>query len=121
MKDLVNKLSAQWQDATNLILGLWLVLSPWPLAFAAEQTAAMNAWVCGGLIAVAAIAAYIAAKPWQHWLSAALGAWLIASPWALGFAALQLATYNAVAIGAVVVLLAVWSAVSESGGDLATG
>ena len=42
------------------MLGIWLVLSPWALAYAGEVTAAWNAYVVGAIVAVAAFAALIA-------------------------------------------------------------
>ncbi len=37
---------------------------------------------------------------WQHWDELALGAWLTASPWILGFEDEQIATLNSVILGA---------------------
>ena len=41
-------------------------------------------------------------KPLKHWqdlVNALLGAWLALSPWAVGYAVQTSATYNAVAVG----------------------
>ena len=37
-----------------------------------------------------------------------MAAWLIVSPWVLGFSALQEAMVNALIVGAVVAVLAIW-------------
>ena len=59
------KLTDHWKDAGNLVLGIWLVLSPWALAYAGEVTAAWNAYVVGAIVAVAAFAALIAFQKWE--------------------------------------------------------
>ncbi len=47
---------------------------------------------------------------WHHGALVGLGLWLAVSPWVLGFSALNLALWNSIAVGVVVVLLAWWSA-----------
>jgi CHASE2 domain-containing sensor protein len=39
-----------WEEWINLILGAWLFISPWVLAFASNPTISWNAWIVGGLI-----------------------------------------------------------------------
>lgn len=112
------KLTMQWKDAGNLVLGLWLALSPWALAYAQEVTPAWNAHVVGVVIAVAAFAALAAFQRWEEWVNAALGAWLIVSPFILGFAALSAALWNQLVVGLVVLVLAAWAALTETGGAI---
>ncbi len=47
-------------------------------------------------------------KP-RDWTGIIFGVWLIASPWILGFSALNLAFWNSVIIGVGVLLLTVWN------------
>lgn len=42
-------------------------------------------------------------KHWQDPVNALLGAWLVLSPWAVGFAQEQAALFNFVAVGALLV------------------
>lgn len=42
---------------------------------------------------------------WQDWASLALGLWLVASPWVLGFSGNDVATWNAMLFGLGVVAL----------------
>lgn len=109
MSQFWEKIARQWKDVANLVLGIWLVLSPWILAYAAEPTAAWNAYVLGVIIAVAAVAALIAFHEWEEWVNAVFGAWLIVSPWVLGFSALTAAVGNQVVVGVLVGALAIWS------------
>lgn len=107
-------LSRQWQDAINTVLGLWLVVSPWALGYAMETTPTWNAWVLGVVIAVTGIAALVAFHRWEEWLNVVFGAWLIVSPWLLGFAGLTDALWNQIVVGLVVAALAVWRATMPS-------
>ena len=44
-----------WQDGTNAVLGLWLMVSPWVLGFAAHATARTNSIVVGFFVTVLAL------------------------------------------------------------------
>lgn len=113
------KLTSQWKDAGNLVLGIWLVVSPWALAYAGEATAAWNACIVGVIIAVAAFAALIAFQKWEEWVNAGLAAWLIVSPFILGFSALTTALWNQIIVGLLVGCLAIWAAVATSDSGVA--
>ncbi len=113
------KLTNQWKDAGNLVLGIWLVLSPWALAYTGEETAALNAYIVGAIIAVAAFAALIAFQKWEEWVNAGLAAWLIVSPFILGFSALTTALWNQIIVGLLVGCLAIWAAVATSDSGVA--
>lgn len=119
MTNLNAKLAAQWKDAANLVLGTWLIISPWALSFADQQMPARNAWIVGAVIAIAALAALMAFQKWEEWVNAVLAAWLVVSPWVLGFAANMTLVWNLIVVGALVGGLAIWAALSE-GNELAT-
>jgi hypothetical protein len=97
-----------WQDAVNLALGAWLVLSPWALGFQGETTPMMNAVIVGIALAAAALGAIFVPRAWEEWTEFALGLWLIASPWALGFMTLREAMLNTAITGIVIAALATW-------------
>lgn len=98
-----------WQDPLALILGLWMVASPWVLAYQAEANAMWNAVILGVLIALVALVALVRVMAWQEWANVALGAWLVISPWVIGFTGIAAALWNAVIVGAIVVVLALWA------------
>jgi hypothetical protein len=110
------KLTTQWMDAGNLVLGIWLAVSPWALGYAAEATPAWNAHIVGVIIAVAAFAALAAFQKWEEWVNTALAAWLIVSPFILGFSALSYALWNQIIVGVLVGALAIWAVVAAPGG-----
>jgi SPW repeat-containing protein len=72
-------------DVLNLILGAFLVVSPWMFSFAAG-TPSQNAIITGFVIVVLSIAALSAFAQWEEWLNLLAGLWAIVSPWVLGFA-----------------------------------
>lgn len=97
-----------WQDPVNALLGAWLILSPWAVGFQAEQVAMWNFVVVGAVLLATALGAIFVPKAWEEWVEVALGAWMIASPWALGYAGLETAMQNAVFSGLIVVAMAIW-------------
>ena len=98
-----------WQDPVNLVLGLWMIVSPWVLAYQAEPRPMWNSVIVGILIAAAAVYALLKVFAWEEWTNVVLGVWLVISPWVLGFSGLFAATVNAVVVGAVVAALALWA------------
>ena len=104
----------RWQDWCTLLLGAWLFVSPWAMKYAGElPKAAWNAYIIGGAIVLfAAVAVYIP-KVWEEWLNAALGIWTAISPWVLGFASTRNVTTNAVVVGVLVAVLAIWAAIRD--------
>jgi len=98
-----------WQDPISLLAGLWMVVSPWALAYSGAVNPMRNAVIAGALVAAIAFTALYGAQAWQEWANLLIGAWLIVSPWLLGFGALQVATLNAVVVGVAVTGLALWA------------
>jgi len=91
-------------DIYNLVLGLFLVLSPWLFAYV-RRTASTDIWVSGALIVLVSIAAIIAFSQWDEWINLALGIWLIVSPWVLGFTNTK-AMHVSIGVGIAVAYLA---------------
>lgn len=102
-----------WQDVVNGVLGIWLILSPWALGFAAEALPTGNAVIVGIALIAAALGAIFVPRAWEEWSEFVLGLWLIASPWALGFSGLADAKLAAVATGLVIALLSLWTLATD--------
>jgi SPW repeat len=100
----------RWVDWVNIILAAWLAASPWLLVGAAgDGPAAWSSWSAGtGLVMLALLAMYRPAV-WSDAMGIMLGAWLIASPWVLGFASATVALANAVIMGSLVIAYAFWA------------
>lgn len=102
-----------WQDPVNALLGAWLVLSPWVLGYQGEGMAMANGVIIGLALIAAALGAIFVPRAWEEWTEVALGLWMIASPWALGFSAIPAAMWSAVLSGLAIVALAVWVLVTD--------
>lgn len=102
-----------WQDAAILVIGLWMIVSPWALGFRAEALPLWNAIVVGALIGAVALYALYEVSAWQEWAAVLFGAWLVVSPWVLGFSGLSAAMLNAVLAGAAVLALALWALAAD--------
>ena len=98
-----------WQDPLNLLLGIWMIASPWVLRYSTEQNPTWNAVILGALIALAALFALYRVMAWEEWGNVVLGIWLVISPWLLGFNGIMAAMWNAVIVGAIVAILALWA------------
>jgi len=109
-------LSNRWQDWLNLVLGAWLFISPWVLGFAqtaaaagaTHSLAASNAWIFGVIVMLLSIAALARTQPWEEWLNLIAGIWLFISPWLLRYSQDYHALWNALIVGALVFILAIW-------------
>jgi hypothetical protein len=44
---------AEWEEWVNVVLGLWLIVSPWLLAFAADRNTMITHVILGVLVVVA--------------------------------------------------------------------
>lgn len=93
----------KWESGTNVLLGLWLILSPFFFGYAAGREVASD-MIAG--VAIAILAAFRTfgrgVGEWADWLTAALGLWVMISPWALGYVGNPAHTFNDVMVGAIV-------------------
>ena len=96
----------RWQDLGNILLGAWLFISPWVMDYVLGMPpAAKNSYILGlAIVIFAAVAVYIP-QIWEEWINVALGLWLVASPWVLGFAHTR-AMHFAIGIGIAITFLA---------------
>jgi hypothetical protein len=117
-----DKITHQWRDAANLVLGIWLALSPAALSYMEHTTPAANGSLVGIVIAVAAAAALISFRMWEEWVNVALGAWLVVSPFVLDYAAHSSPPWlwNQIAVGVLVGGLALWTTTSSPKGGVTT-
>ena len=107
--------NARWQDVANLVLGAWLFISPWVLRFSDAGKVATNAWIFGIIIALLALSAIFAYQRWEEWLTAAIGVWVFISPWVLGAVSNARILWSSLVVGALLVILALWSSSLEHG------
>ena len=55
-----------WEERVNIVLGLWLMLSPWVLGYAVESSLMLNSLLLGLAIAVLAAMALTKTRKLQH-------------------------------------------------------
>ena len=107
--------NARWQNVANFVLGAWLFISPWVLGFSDAGKVATNAWIFGIIIALLALSAIFAYQRWEEWLTAAIGVWVFISPWVLGAVSNARILWSSLVVGALLVILALWSSSLEHG------
>jgi hypothetical protein len=100
----------RWKDVVMLVLGLWLLISPFVLQLSSyTEMAALNSYVFGiGVMVVAAIA-LARPKMWEEQLNLAIGLWLFIAPYVLGFQAETAAMANHMALGLLIMGDAMWA------------
>ncbi|HJY75236.1 MAG TPA: SPW repeat protein [Burkholderiales bacterium] len=100
--------TTRWQQWTSFGLGLWLAMSPWICGYADDQQFATgNAAFMGIALALASHFEASFDPCSAEWLNLAAGTWLAAAPFVLGFATAAVPAGNSIAVGTLVMALAV--------------
>ncbi len=86
----------------NVVLGIWLIISPFVLGFAQFRTAEWNNIISGIAAVVFALAGFSA-------LNVLLGIWVVVSPFVLNFSGSQTLLWNNVVVGALIMIFAIVS------------
>ena len=95
----------RWRDWTTLVIGGYLVFTPWIFGTSGDEASSANAWVTGVCVVTLALWALLEAGPCAGELTrVGIGAWLLVSPFALGFAGSVMA-WNAWIAGVLIVAL----------------
>jgi len=101
--------NAQWENWVNFAVGLWLTLAPWMIPGGIWEgravAASWNLWFSGTIVLVSSALALWSLKPWEEWVNLAVGAWLIVSPWILGYAGVGWFAWTSVLSGLIIVVL----------------
>jgi hypothetical protein len=100
----------RWQSWLNVLVGIWLFISPWVLGTTSDAATAWNAWIIGAAsVAKKGGAPMRSWTRWQSWLNVLVGIWLFISPWVLRYTDVSDGAVNAWVFGVVTVLVAVWA------------
>jgi hypothetical protein len=102
-------MAIRWQDWMDVLLGCWLVVSPWEMGYSLNEAATANA--CGlGMVLIVfnLISACRLLEKGQEIFNILLGTWLILSPYSLNFATEKEPAINAIVVGVMIVVLAGW-------------
>ena len=99
-----------WQDAASLLVGVWLVVSPFALDFTGVAV-----WITIALglgVILFAFEAFVIPSYLEEWVEAVMGLALILAPWTVGYEQAS-ATVSSVLSGIVVILLAGWELMTD--------
>ncbi len=103
---------ARASSGINIVLGIWLLVSPWVFNYHSMGSGAqLNSVIVGALIAILAASrlASLRTSAGLSGLNVILALWTIASPWVYGYAASAGGVRDNVILGVVIAVLAIWS------------
>ena len=99
-----------WQDAASLLLGVWLVLSPFALGFAGA--AVWITIVLGLFVILFAVEGFVIPSYLAEWGELLIGLALLVAPWTVGYESVS-ATVSSVVSGILVIFLAAWELMTD--------
>ncbi len=102
---------ARTASGINILLGIWLVVSPWVFHYSAMPPALWSGLIVGVFIVIIAavrLASWRDTAPFS-WLNLFLALCTIASPWVYGYAANADAVRDNVILGVLIAVLAIRS------------
>jgi hypothetical protein len=94
----------------NIVLGIWVIVSPFVLAFHSSKAVWSNV-VTGVIVGILALIRWSVRQPGWSWLNLILGAWLVISPFVLVLSAA--AMWNNVILGIIIAALALTNTYSK--------
>jgi hypothetical protein len=97
-----------WEDWVGVIFGVLIGISPWLAGEVHTPVIAWNTVLVGALVLALAILEFADLRNWEKTGEVACGLWLIASPFVFGYADSGELRYWQFALGAAVILLAVF-------------
>lgn len=83
-----------WEDGLNLILGLWLFISPFIGLGDVMPAAAWNSWIVGAVVATVALVGLSRPQPWEEWVNLIAGGWIFFAPFMFGYGDVGQATWT---------------------------
>ena len=99
-----------WQDVASLLLGVWLVLSPFALGFAGA--AVWITIVLGLCVILFAIEGFVIPSYLEEWGELLIGLALLVVPWTIGYESVS-ATVSSMVSGILVILFAAWELMTD--------
>jgi hypothetical protein len=104
---------ARAASGTNIVLGIWLIASPWVFDYSGKS-AVLSGVTVGVLIALLAAirVASLHDSAGLSGINLLLAFWTVVSPWAYEYATNAGALSNNIIVGVFIAALAIWSAIA---------
>lgn len=96
-----------WRNMIELAIGCWLIASPFVLQFLSSPNASAMTIGIGTAITFLALLSIAKQHAWEEWGNLLLAIVLVLSPWIVDFVAVDSATWNALATGALLAIIAI--------------
>ena len=104
-----------WKDSIELVVGLWLLVSPLALDFFSNPAASITTITVATVVFFVSQLGIANQQPWEEWVNLIAAVILVISPWLFGYASVVSATWNAIIAGGLLVLLTVLQMLEEYG------
>ena len=105
----------RWPDVINLMIGVWLLLSP-SIGFGSRTyVSALNSWAIGFVVTGGAIVGLMSSEDWIEWVNLVAGTWLVLAPFVFGYSGDSAAALNHLAAGGFTLLFAAWGIAQRRG------
>lgn len=98
----------RWQDQVILLLAIWLIVSPWAMAYPSDSPPAINAFIAGGIMAVLAMFDLYKTYAWAVFLNIIVGAWVVFSPWLVDVMHDRAMSASMLVVGLAAIALGIW-------------
>ena len=105
--------SRRWQDQLMVVIGVWLIVSPWVLGYPPGSPPALNAYIAGALIGLLAAFDLVKTYVWAVLLNIVMGVWVAVSPWLVGTVRDPAMTWSLVIAGIGTIVLGTWELRSD--------
>ena len=103
----------RWQDQLMVVIGVWLFVLPWILAYPPGTPEAWNATLAGAIIGILAAFDLYKTYVWAVLFNIIVGAWVTISPWMVGTLDDAAMTWTLVVAGIATIVLGLWELRSD--------
>ena len=100
-------ISKYWRNLATILAGIWLLLSPWNMNYHDLGYAKWSAIIVGIALIASELVAFVRPGAWEELIDLALGAYLMSSPYILGFDKTIKVADNAAMVGVLIIGLAI--------------
>lgn len=105
-----------WASWVNVVLGLWLIVAPFALAYSTVSTAVYEDVILGVVIAALGLWSALGERTrvtmGVRWVTAVAGLWVFLAPFVLAYTDTVRAMASDLIVGFVVLVLSVWEALA---------